>query len=222
MIQAFSLGVAALLLLAVYHIASLLQSRHTRSRRIKELGCKEPPKYPHKDPIFGLDLFFDNVRAVKNHRLLETIKQRYEKHGQTFQALAMGKVSIHTNDPRNFQAVHSTSFYDYGVQPIRRAPTLPFLGEGVFTMDGAFWEHSRAMLRPTFTRCNVADLPTFEVHFQKFLKLVPTNGSTVDLKPLLYRLVSESGARLDMRLTYLVPRYVHRVSLWSIYERSLP
>jgi hypothetical protein len=57
-------------------------------------------------------------------------------------------------------------------------------------MDGPFWDHSRALIRPTFTRANVANLPAFEVHFQRFLRLLPKDGDTVDLKPLLYRLVS--------------------------------
>ena len=84
----------------------------------------------------------------------------------------MGKTTMFTVDTRNLQTVYSLNFADYGVQPIRRAPTLPFLGEGVFTMDGYFGEHSRVLMRPTFTRKNVANLPAFEVHFQNFLELV--------------------------------------------------
>ncbi|TGO35880.1 hypothetical protein BHYA_0143g00220 [Botrytis hyacinthi] len=56
-------------------------------------------------------------------------------------------------------------------------------------MDGPFWEHSRALIRPTFTKSNVANLPAFEVHFQKFLALVPTDGTKVNLKPFLNKLI---------------------------------
>lgn len=97
---------------------------------------------------------------------------------------------MYTVEAKNLQSVHSLNFEHYGVQPIRRAATLPFLGEGVFTMDGPFWEHSRALIWPTFTRTNVANLPAFEIHFRRFLGLLPKDGETVDLKPLLYRLVS--------------------------------
>ena len=160
---------------------------------MKELGCEDPPEYPHKDPIFGLDLFLDNIKAMRSQRFLDAFKERFDEHGQTFRALTMGKVTYITNDPRNLQAVHALNFADWGVQPIRRAPTLPFLGEGVFTMDGPVWEHSRAMIRPTFTRSNLANLPAFEVHFRKFLKLLPTDGSTVDLKPLLNSLFLDTS-----------------------------
>ena len=183
----FSLGAGVLLV--TFHFANLLQRKRARSRKMAALGCKEPSKYPHKDPILGLDMFFDSMKAIKHLRFLDNFKRRLDQHGQTFQAISMGRVTVFTNDPKNYQAVHALNFSDYGVQPVRRAPTLPFLGEGVFTMDGPFWEQSRALIRPTFTKSNVANLPAFEVHFQKFLELIPTNGSTVDLKPLLYKLV---------------------------------
>jgi hypothetical protein len=109
--QGLALSVGVALLLVTYHAWNLLQWRYARSRRMKEFGCKEPPEYPHKDPVlFGLDLFLDGVKALQNQR---------------------------------------------------------------------------------FLRRNVANLPAFEVHFQKLLKLILTDGSTVDLKPLLYKLVSD-------------------------------
>ena len=177
-------------LYTTYHMFGLLQSTHSRRKRLKELGCMEPPDYPHKDPIFGLDVFFDNIKNLKNRRFLDGFKTRFDLYGETFRAIRMGTTSIYTNDPKNYQAVHALQFSDYGVQPLRRDATLPFLGEGVFTMDGPFWEHSREIIRPTFARSNVTNLPAFEAHFRKFLELIPRDSSTVDLKPLLYRLVS--------------------------------
>ncbi|TGO57552.1 hypothetical protein BCON_0064g00200 [Botryotinia convoluta] len=46
-------------------------------------------------------------------------------------------------------------------------------------------------MRPTFTRTNVANLPAFEKNLQKFFKLLPEDGSTVDLKPLLCKLLGK-------------------------------
>ncbi|TGO49923.1 hypothetical protein BCON_0196g00150 [Botryotinia convoluta] len=79
-------------------------------------------------------------------------------------------------------------------------------------MDGPFWEHSRALIRPTFTKSNVANLPAFEVHFQKFLALVPTDGTKVNLKPLLNKLITHSFAdryvdkAMEFRRSYLAAR----------------
>ncbi|KAI9642234.1 hypothetical protein NHQ30_009036 [Ciborinia camelliae] len=125
--------------------------------------------------------------------LLNTMVKRFQTYGHTFSAKIQTKNAICTVDERNLQTVHALNFSHYGVQPLRQPPTLPFLGEGVFNMDGPFWEHSRALIRPTFTRSNVANLPAFEVHFQKFLALVPADGAMVDLKPLLNKLFFDTS-----------------------------
>ncbi|KAF7895670.1 uncharacterized protein EAF01_009632 [Botrytis porri] len=156
-------------------------------------GCQSPPKYPNKDPILGLDLFIDNFRQMIKSNLLNTWVNRFQTYGNTFSAKVQTTHSICTVDPRNLQTVHALNFTHYGIQPLRQPPTLPFLGEGVFTTDCSFWEHSRALIRPTFTKSNVANLPAFESHFQKFLALVPTDGTKVNLKPPLNKLIFDTS-----------------------------
>ncbi|KAK3369963.1 putative cytochrome P450 alkane hydroxylase [Podospora didyma] len=181
------------LLVAAYLVSTWMQTRHAIQRLKRQHGCQEPPRYPHKDPIFGSDLFNDSAKHAKQFKLLDRWSTRYKKHGKTFAAIMQGTPAICTIDPTNLLAITTTNFNDYGVQPMRRDATLPFLGEGVFTMDGPFWEHSRALLRPTFSRANIANLPAFEVHLQKFLKLLPRDGTSVDLKPLLCKLFIDTS-----------------------------
>jgi cytochrome P450 monooxygenase len=185
----FDFGGPWVVVLATCFLFSVLRTRLAIRRHKKQHGCQEPPKYPHTDKIFGSDLFRKNAEAAKKHGLLDRWTSRYRQHGETFTAIFQGSAAICTVDPTNLQAITTTNFKDYGVQPMRRAATLPFLGEGVFTMDGPFWEHSRALIRPTFSMTNIANLPTFELNLQKFFKLLPSDGSTVDLKPLLCKLV---------------------------------
>lgn len=64
---------------------------------------------------------------------------------------------------------------------------------GIFTTDGAPWQHSREMLRPNFVRSQVGDLPTFEYHVKHLVAAVPTDGSTVDLSELFFRLTIDSA-----------------------------
>ena len=65
--------------------------------------------------------------------------------------------------------------------------------KGIFTTDGAPWQHSREMLRPNFVRSQVGDLPTFENHVQHLVAAVPRNGTTVDLSELFFRLTMDSA-----------------------------
>ncbi|CAG8958276.1 hypothetical protein HYFRA_00000631 [Hymenoscyphus fraxineus] len=180
-----------LVILAIYYTLTTFQTWKRRQSLKTQHNCLPPPKYPHKDPFLGTDLFRANIQAAKESRLLATWLQRFQQHGDTFSANFLGAPAICTVDPRNLQTILSTNFHDFGVQPLRRDATLPFLGEGVFTMDGVFWERSRALLRPTFGRANVANLEAFEGNFVKFLDLLPKGGETVDLKPLLCKLVYE-------------------------------
>ncbi|MCJ1311383.1 hypothetical protein MMC25_005054 [Agyrium rufum] len=190
-VRGLLVSVAAILV--TYYVFSILRTRSNRLNKSKSHGCSAPPKYPHKDPIFGLDLFLDDMKNLREHQLLDRLKERYDKYVQTFQGVAMGKTALWTNNPQNLQAIYGTKFQDMGVQPLRRDATLPFLREGVVTMDGPFWKHSRDLIRPTFTKTNVANLLAFEVHFKKFLGLMARDGSTVDLKPLLYKLFLDTS-----------------------------
>lgn len=178
-----------LLPLLLYYLTTTLLAHRARQTQIKQHACLSPPSYPHTDPLLGYDLFKSNMQSVKTSTLLQTWLHRFQKHSHTFSANFLGVPAICTVDPLNLQTIMNANFKDYGVQPLRREATLPFLGEGVFTMDGEFWEHSRTLIRPTFNKTNIANLPVFEVNLKKFMDSLPRDGSTVDLKPLLCKLV---------------------------------
>lgn len=180
-------GAAAILLLYYLIVAARLNAR--RRQLIKEHSCEEPPSRPSKDPFFGIDLFLSKIKDIKSHTLLRSQITRFEEYGHTYTEKSFGKTTLFTIDPENLKTYYNTNFKDYGVQRIRRKPFYPLLGDGVFSLDGPAWEHSRSLIRPTFTRFNVANFPALEVHFQRFLKLVPRDGKTVDLMPLLSNLV---------------------------------
>lgn len=80
-----------------------------------------------------------------------------------------------------------------GIQSIRHGVFKDFLGRGVFTMDGVFWQHSRAMLRPQFEKSQVSAIDQFEPHVLKLLSCIPTDGSTIDLQDLFHKLSMDTS-----------------------------
>ena len=153
-------------------------------------GCLEPAKYPHKDPILGLDLFLRMGKAVKAGRMLETCQQLFEQHGSTFEVNSWGTTVINTREPKNIQTVLALAFDNFGVVPVKQKVTGgSFMAQGIFTADGAIWARSRALIRPTFARPQIANFESLELHVNRFLNLLPTDGSTVDLQPIIKRLV---------------------------------
>jgi cytochrome P450 len=116
----------------------------------------------------------------------------FRKIGNTFSNKVLNKKFIVTIEPQNVKTVLSLRFKDFGLGN-REKVLGPLLGQGIFTMDGAFWSHSRAMIRPNFTRDQVADLQAFERHIQDLWKLIPRDGSTFDLQELFFLFTIDSA-----------------------------
>ncbi|KAJ9635627.1 hypothetical protein H2204_005801 [Knufia peltigerae] len=102
-----------------------------------------------------------------------------------------------TVDPKNVQAILATQFNNFELGPLRSGVFSPFIGKGIFTSDGKEWSHSRGLLRPQFTRAQVADLALEETHVQALFDCLPVNPdswtATVDLAPLFFRLTLDSA-----------------------------
>ena len=179
-------------LLALYFFAALYERIAVQFRFYKaarQYGCKPPRRYPNKDPFFGIDLFSLIRKADKRGHRSRVYADLHQKYGGTFEMKILGRAQIQTAQPENIQTIAATKFEDFGVGPRRGNIGAPFLDRGVFTEDGDFWKHSRALIRPTFSRNEVADLTSFDGHVNRFLALIPTDSSTFDLQPLAKRLV---------------------------------
>ncbi|KAF7889890.1 uncharacterized protein EAF02_002305 [Botrytis sinoallii] len=168
----------------------------TRNRRAAEAirvhGCKSIPRVQSWDPILGLDTFIQIQMADAAGRRSEAYRALHRKYGQTFLVNSLG-TELQTSQPENIQAICTSSFNDWGVGPMRGTIGIPFLGRGIFTEDGEFWKHSRSLVRPTFSRAEIADLENFESHVARFLTHIPKDGSTFDMLPLVKRLFLDTS-----------------------------
>ncbi|KAF2271625.1 putative cytochrome P450 alkane hydroxylase [Westerdykella ornata] len=170
-----------------------LSTRIYYARLARRHGCKPAKPLPQGERILGFSLFKEQMKAAKEARLLPLMVQRHRDHGNTFKGAIMGREFITTIEPENIKAILSTNFKDYKLG--REDALGPLLGKGIFTSDGARWEHSRALLRPSFTRDQISDLDLLETHVLHLLALIPTDGTTVDLQPLFFRLTMDSATQ---------------------------
>ncbi|MCJ1415307.1 hypothetical protein MMC32_001639 [Xylographa parallela] len=186
------LGISILSIL--YYVYWELTIGASRRRMIKEHGCKPVVKCPSSDPILGLDVFFSNRTALKEHRQLAKTRERFTTlNVNTFQIKMLAQTITVTIEPENLKAIQSLQFKQFGLGSRRIKSFTPFLGRGIFTTDGAAWSHSREMLRPNFTRNQVGDLATFDTHVNHLISAIPRDGSTVDLQELFFRLTIDSA-----------------------------
>ncbi|GAB7349248.1 hypothetical protein MBLNU459_g8405t2 [Dothideomycetes sp. NU459] len=96
-------------------------------------------------------------------------------------------------EPENLKTVMALDFKKWGLGKRRIVCFRPLLGQGIFTTNGSEWQHSRNLLRPSFTRNQIADLDTFERHICHLVESIPRDGSTVDLQELFFRLTMDSA-----------------------------
>lgn len=128
-------------------------------------------------------------------------------HGWTFQATGLfGAETLFTADPENLRAVFATQFKDFATG-VNRAGAFGFMvGKCIFTTDGPFWEHSRALFRPHFSTGQVNNLDATEKAVQDLLTALEAKdwmtreqgqerqwSEEVDLQPLFLRFTLDSG-----------------------------
>ena len=179
-----------LLFFTSYVSRHLTQTIAYERARIKK-GCSKLKKYPHKDPFFGIDMFIDFMGAMRRGKVIPTVDGYFPKYGKTFQSNAWGTTVINTADPKVIQVVLATEFDKFGVEDTRKAILEPIMKDGIFVSDGQAWVHARASVKQIFAGVRNTSVQMLERHVDRLLTLIPRDGSTVDLQPLLKRLVCD-------------------------------
>ena len=138
----------------------------------------------------GSDLTQDLANSRERGDVNHTLRSYFSRYGKTYKESPLfGNTVINTMDFENIQAIAALKANDYGVEPTRKFGTPRFTGDGVLSTDGAAWKHSRALIRPTFARREIADLDSLKMHTDRMLALLPRDSEPTDLQPLLKRLV---------------------------------
>ncbi|KAJ5087907.1 cytochrome p450 protein [Penicillium angulare] len=165
-----------LLIAFAYLIIDTIRKRVNEERRLRNTGGVRAPQYSGKLPL-NIDLIIDKIKASANHTnhlLWENMFASLNSH--TVEVNIIGKRIIFTDDPDNIKAILAKQFTDYGKgEPFRRE-FEPFLGDSIFTTDGAEWHASRQLLRPQFIKDRVSDLHTFEGHLQTLFTVMSVGG----------------------------------------------
>ena len=179
----------ATLILVLYYVGTSLLDRlsYRRSKRLH--SCQEARRYPHWEPFFGLDLLIKNAKEHAASVYLPEIKRQFAVYGKTHEIRFLNARMIRTMDPKNIQTVLGLKAKDFGLQPLREGLAMPLFDHGINTTDGEFWQHSRSLIKPTFSRVEICNLASLELHVRRFLDLIPRDRPDVDLQPLLSRLV---------------------------------
>lgn len=171
----------------------LIRSYWARQQIARRHGCKPVPSLSGRGTVFDLDLVFLFLKSSRRGLEKLPVEQQFDVLGNTFRAQIFTKPVIKTIEPRNIQAVFASDAESFGNGPLRHFSFSPLVGEGVMTLDGARHERARALIRPTFSKAHIEDEAASNVHVENLIKLLPTDGSTVDLQPVFGRLDLDSS-----------------------------
>lgn len=136
-------------LLTLYFVFSRLWTWYSGYQFAKAHGCKPAKKLPQSERIVGYQFFKEQKENGAKQQLLNAGVKRFRAVGNTFSLVISGRWAITTIEPENIKAVLATNFNDFGLGG-RMEALGPFLGTGIFTADGAHWEHSRVFVSPQY------------------------------------------------------------------------
>lgn len=179
---------AIVIIVALRLIANKFQKSWASTNSPEKDVCADPPSIPSRDPIFGLDTVFQIFQQVKEHRRMRSTHGMIRRYGHTYQSFPFGSRTVTTIHPQNLQKIF-TEIDTFGVAAQRERATEPMLGRGIVSSDGLVWADARAMIKPTFSKSQIADSRMFSAHVDQFMQLLPRDNSEVDLQPLFDRLV---------------------------------
>ncbi|KAK4634018.1 Cytochrome P450 monooxygenase himC [Fulvia fulva] len=194
------------LALVFVYAGTILYKRQSLARRRKffeeKHGCK-PPRHILGKPWwdqFGLVFLRGMIRAAGEHRVLayhRSLLVERDTGGRGFSdfvntsRFGTRKV-LFTDDPENVKSA-LTRAEDFVVEPARLESFGPLLGKGIFTADGAHWQHSRNMLKPQFEKRQIMELEQFERHVPNLLANIPDDGGTVELQELFHNFTMDTS-----------------------------
>ena len=196
-----ALSLALAVFAALLSLQAILYYRTYRNRRkiIRLNGCKPAPHYAHTVPFLGIDIMRKHKKAMEQHCYMESMRKEFVTYGRTWQFTSFGGEVIHSMDPAIIEYALSRNAKNWGVAPIRYRGGKPFLGAGIFGLDGPRWKHARNLIKPALARSQFTNFHIIEIHVRRFLELVPKDGATVDLSEMLARLVSYTYIEMRCR-----------------------
>ncbi|KAF2717070.1 cytochrome P450 [Polychaeton citri CBS 116435] len=161
----------------IYFVSKLLGSIRNL-QKTKKWHCGDLKKYPHWDPIWGIDWVFNISGAFKAHRWLSWMDQTWAAMGRKpFKACFLGMRMIYTSEMENMKAMSTSQWREFILEPIRvdNGAATPFMGRGISTADGEFWQHSRDIIKPYLERQAFANISRLKSFTEKMLDLIPTD-----------------------------------------------
>ena len=198
-------GIAAL---AIVKLVSGATNRRWLARENTRHGCQPAPVVAKRDPL-GLLGVLDILKATKAQRgpqYMGSLMNEIGTNIHTVRVPILDYELLVTRDPENAKVLLTES-QSFEIGTYRAGMFEPLIGLGIMTLKGDAWRHSRALVRPQFSREQLSDLDLEEGHLSVLSKALKMgeDGWTekADLQPLFLNFT------LDTATEFLYGSSVH-------------
>lgn len=204
----------SILFVSLKLILSVRSRRNLASRyaaKAAELKCSPAPRMPVKG-FLGFGRLVESIKATNAEKgpqyVVSALNSEMGRDVHTVVVPIADYELIATRDPANVQAMLATKSSDWDVGEARNASWRPLFGDGVFTSRGEAWKHSRALVRPQFTKDQINDLDLIERHVKQLFDAIDRSSlpstvtnekgwtSPLDLQPLFYNMTLDITTEL--------------------------
>ncbi|KAI5862998.1 putative N-alkane-inducible cytochrome P450 [Durotheca rogersii] len=198
MLQYASSAIILLVLFVAWTFAKSKLRKRRNNAKAAALGCLPPPVLRSTN-LIGNSVLRDSMKATKEDRGPQYVVDKMNSLSlscHTLRAPIIDYEIIVTRDPENARALFTSP--DFDISHIRQLSWMPLLGKGIFTSTGDIWKHSRALLRPQFSREMISDSELEEHHLQNLWSRLTVDAesgwtSKVDLAPLFFRFTLDTA-----------------------------
>ena len=182
----------AVLVFVLYKVLSSFREKRRQHAEALRRGCGHCPIMPKKD-VLGITRFRESIRATRAERGPKYVVEELNAMGEdvhTAQVRVLDYTLNLTRDPENARAVFSSQSHDFDIGVHRTQSWKPLLGVGIFTSQGETWKHSRALVRPQFSKEQISDIDLARRHTQDLSNRIRAGPDgwteTINLQPLFY------------------------------------
>lgn len=198
--------------LSVYQLAAIvltgpllilgleLMNEYLYVQKNKKMGCT-PPRSFGAFPL-GIPVLVKFFRAYMDSNLNMFCREKFDDFGcRTVRVQTLTRKLTATIDPENLKAILATQFKEFDLG-LRYNQFQPLMGDGIFTLSGNGWHHSRAILRPHFTTEEVSRLHEIEDHSQVLINIMrqkgtdPAGNGVFDLQELFFKLTIDTATEM--------------------------
>ena len=190
---------ALLAYIAVSYIRSYLTERYFQ-QFAREHHCEEARKNTLIKWPWGLDGHWRAINALSKGADIfdDVVMPRFEALNTfTIATNVFGLNGLDTIEPKNVQALLATNFKDFVLGDRRNKQLGALLGHSIFTSDGEFWAHSRALFRPAFNRESINNFEETARAANSLIEVLPKGSGRwteqVNLMDYFYRFTLDTA-----------------------------